>query len=231
MRTLLFMFLLIACGISSAAPPEKSASDNVNTKIQQANETPDNPFSVQIIRQTNGTQGHPLFVQIKESDEDKAAKAENEYQTTIITSVGIAVSGIFAGLGLLFNYRAMRRNNRIAVSTKLAELSKLVSNELVARVEMYGLLKRELLEAKNYSDSDSATAIQKIEGLQKSMDINLKRQAELDKETKYLEEAFQHLDGVDIGGVDARIARLYRFQKIAESGLGQAEKLKQVNGA
>ena len=147
---------------------------------------------------------------------------------TIVTIVGIAFSSIFAAIGLLLNFFAIRRSNRIAVATKLTELSKLLSDELVARVEMYGLLKRELREAQQYPNPEIAP---KIEALKNSMEINLQRQAELDAETKYLEEAFLHLDRVDIGGVNAQIARSYRFQKIAESGLGLAEKLKRVNGA
>jgi len=143
---------------------------------------------------------------------------------TIVAIVGIAFSSIFAAIGLLLNFFAILRSNRIAVSTKLAELSKLLSDELVARVEMYVLLKRELREAQEYPDPEIAAP--KIEELKKSMEVNLKRQAELDAETKYLEGAFLHLDKVDIGGVDAQIARSYRFHKIAESGGGLAEKLK-----
>lgn len=147
---------------------------------------------------------------------------------TIVAIVGVAFSSVFAAIGLLLNFFAIRRSNRIAVATKLAELSKLLSDELVARVEMYGLLKTELREAQEYPHPEIAP---KIEGLRNSMEVNLKRQAELDAETKYLEEAFLHLDKVDIGGVDAQIARSYRFHKIAESGLGFAEKLKHANSA
>lgn len=146
---------------------------------------------------------------------------------TIVAIVGIAFSSLFAAIGLLLNFFAILRSNRIAVATKLAELSKLLSDELVARVEMYGLLKMELREAQEYPDP--VIAAPKIEGLKKSMEVNLKRQAELDAETKYLEEAFLRLDNVDIGGIDAQIARSYRFHKIAESGLGLAEKLKHAN--
>jgi len=146
---------------------------------------------------------------------------------TKVTIIGITFSSLFAAIGLLLNFCAIRRSNRIAVATKLAELSKLLSDELVAREEMYVMLERELREAQRYPDPEIATP--KIEGLRKSMEINLKRQAELDVETKYLEEAFLHLDKVDIGGVDAQIARSYKFHKIAESGLGRAEKLKRAN--
>ena len=47
---------------------------------------------------------------------------------------------------------------------------------------MYGLLKRELREAQEYPDPEIVAP--KIEGLKKSMEVNLKRQTELDAETK-----------------------------------------------
>ena len=57
-------------------------------------------------------------------------------------------------------------------------------------------------------------------------DKNINRQNELDSETKYLEEAFLNLDKVDVGGLDAKIAQSYRTQRVAESTLSFAEKLK-----
>jgi len=204
MRTLLLM-LLFVCGVSSAAPSGNNPSGNCNSNIQQI----------------NGTQNNPFFVQIKETDSDKTDSAEEVKPNTIVTIVGIALSSIIATIGLVLNARAIQRSNRIAASTKLAELSKLLSDELVVRVEMYGLLKSELREAEEYPDPEIANP--KIEALKKSMEINLKRQSKLDEETKYLEEALHHLDKVDIGGIDAQIARSYRFHKIAESGLGQAK--------
>lgn len=151
---------------------------------------------------------------------------ELEFDTqTLVTIVGIAFSSILATIGLLLNFKAMRRNNRIAVSTKLAELSKLLSDELVTRVEMYGLMKKELEDAQSYPDTEIAAP--KIAKLQELIEANLKRQSELDAKTKYLEDAFLNLDKVDVGGVDAQIARSYRFQRIAESGLGLAKQLKE----
>ena len=69
-------------------------------------------------------------------------------------------SSLFAAIGLLLNFSVMRRNNRIAVSSKLTELSKLLSDELVARVEMHRLIVKELEEAKTYPDQ--AVAAQKV---------------------------------------------------------------------
>lgn len=59
MRTL-FLVLLLACGVSSAAPPENMPSSSGKHKIQQP----------------NGTQNNPFFVQRKDTDGDKAASAE-----------------------------------------------------------------------------------------------------------------------------------------------------------
>lgn len=133
-------------------------------------------------------------------------------------------SSLFAAIGLLLNFRVMRRNNRIAVSSKLTELSKLLSDELVARVEMHRLIAKELEEAKAYPDH--ATAAKKVRSLEDLLDKNIKRQNELDSETKYLEEAFLNLDKVNVGGLDAKIAQSYRTQRFAESTLTFAEKLK-----
>ncbi|MGZ8194665.1 MAG: hypothetical protein ACXWTH_03465 [Methylosarcina sp.] len=141
-----------------------------------------------------------------------------------IRTVTLVCSSLFAGIALLLNFRVARRSNRIAVSSKLTELSKLLSDELVARVEMHRLLEKELKEAKSYPDQ--AIAAEKVRSLQESLERNIKRQNELDSETDYLEKAFLNLDKVDIGGLDAKIARSYRMQRIAESTLSFAEKLK-----
>ncbi len=134
-----------------------------------------------------------------------------------IRTVTLVCSILFAGIALLLNFGVARRSNRIAVSSKLTELSKLLSDELVARVEMHSLLEKELKEAKSYPDQ--AIAAEKVRFLQESLERNIKRQNELDSETDYLEKAFLNLDKVDIGGLDAKIARSYRMQRIAESTL------------
>ena len=139
-------------------------------------------------------------------------------------TVAAVGSSLFAAIGLLLNFSVMRRNNRIAVSSKLTELSKLLSDELVARVEMHRLIVKELEEAKAYPDQ--AVAAQKVRSLEDLRDKNINRQNELDSETKYLEEAFLNLDKVDVGGLDAKIAQSYRTQRVAESTLSFSEKLK-----
>ena len=139
-------------------------------------------------------------------------------------TIAVVCSSLFAAIGLLLNFSVTRRNNRIAVSSKLSELSKLLSVELVARVEMHSLLKKELEEAKAYPDQ--AVAAEKVRSLEESLHRNIKRQNELDSETQYLEEAFLNLDKVNIGGLDAKIAQSYRTQRVAESTLSFAEKQK-----
>lgn len=148
---------------------------------------------------------------------------------TLVAIIGIALSSIFAALGLFLNFLAVRKNNRIAVSTKLAELSKLLSDELVARVRMYQMLTAELNEAQAHPNTEEAAP--KIAALKQSIEKNLARQSKLDQETEKLEKAFLELDSVDVGGVDAEIARSYRFQRVATSTLGYAEQIKQRNGA
>ncbi len=141
-----------------------------------------------------------------------------------VRTIALVGSSLFAAIGLLLNFSVTRRNNRIAVSSKLSELSKLLSDELVARVEMHSLLTNELEEAKAYPDQ--AVAAEKVRSLEESLRRNIKRQNDLDSETKYLEEAFLNLDKVDIGGLDAKIAQSYRTQRVAESTLSFSEKRK-----
>jgi len=143
---------------------------------------------------------------------------------TLVAIIGILCSSTFAAIGLTFNFLATRRSNRIAVSTKLAELSKLLSDELMERVEMLKLLEKELKETAEYAVRSIAAP--KITSLKEQIEANLKRQDEIDGETEYLEKAFLDLDKVDVGGVDAHYARLYRSQRSAAASLAFAEKLK-----
>ena len=148
---------------------------------------------------------------------------------TLVAIIGIVCSSIFAACGLILNFIVTRRSNRIATSTKLAELSKLLSDELLHRVEMLRLLQNELKEAEEYPDQ--AVAAQKVASLKQQIETNLERQGEIDQETDYVENAFLNLDKVNIAGVDAQISRLYRSQRSAAATLGLAEKLKHQRSA
>lgn len=141
-----------------------------------------------------------------------------------IRTIALVCSSLFAGFALILNFTVSRRSNRIAVSSKLTELSKLLSDELIAIVNMKRLIENELKEAKKYPNQ--SVAEKKIQSLEDSLERNMKRQDEIDHETKYLEEAFLNLDKVNIGGLDAKISRSYRMNRIAESSLILAEKLK-----
>lgn len=132
-------------------------------------------------------------------------------------AIAIAGGTISAGIALLLNFSVARRSNRIATASKLSELSKLLSDELVALVKMHSHLKNELKSAKDYPDQEAAK--EKIKSLEGLLRINLSRQNDIDAETEYLEKAFLNLDKVDIGGVDAKISRSYRMQRIAEAKL------------
>jgi hypothetical protein len=94
---------------------------------------------------------------------------------------------------------------------------------------MYQMLTAEIKEAQVHPNVEEAAP--KIAALKQSIEKNLARQSELDQETKKLEKAFLELDSVDVGGVDAEIARSYRFQRLATSTLGYAEQIKRRNGA
>jgi hypothetical protein len=146
-----------------------------------------------------------------------------------VKTLAVVCSSLFAAVGLLLNFRVTRRNNRIAVSTKLAELSRLISYDLIARVQMHRLLVKELEEAKAHPDQTIAAG--KIDSLEKSLSQSRSRQSELDAETDYLDEAFMTLDKVDVGRLDAKIAQSYRAQRLAESILDYAKEKKEKRDA
>lgn len=104
------------------------------------------------------------------------------------------------------------------------ELSKLLSDELVARVRSHQMYARELAEAKEHPESDRRTA--KIVALEGLLEKNLERQHQLDEETKALEVSFKNLGKVDPAKIDAAIAQSYRLQALAETGLDLAQRLK-----
>jgi len=143
---------------------------------------------------------------------------------SLVAIIAIISSSTFAAIGLLLNFVALRRNNRIAVSTKLAELSKLITDELIDRVNMLKLCEAELEVAEAYPDK--VVSAPKVESLKMQIEANLKRQNELDQEAEYLEKALSDLDNVDIAGVDAHFVRLYRSQQSASAYLKFAQQLK-----
>ncbi len=143
---------------------------------------------------------------------------------TKIALIGIAISALFAAGGLILNFYAVRKNNRITVSTKLAEASKLLSDELVAKCRSWQLYRKELSEAEAHPESEERT--NKIASLKKLIDDNLARQKEIDKETDELDGLFGELDRVDPGAVDKAICQSYRRQSHAKSSLDLAQRLK-----
>lgn len=145
----------------------------------------------------------------------------------IIALIGISTSSILAITGLFLNLMAVRRNNRIAVSTRLAEASKLLTDELVALCQAYQMYGNELKEAETYPESEART--KKISGLNSLIKKNLERQNHIDEETNIISGLFNKLDSVDPGEVDAMISESYRMQSIAISSLEIAREIKDKN--
>jgi len=85
---------------------------------------------------------------------------------TKIALLGLFITSVLAVIGLFLNYVAMRRSNRIAVSTKLAEASKLLSDELVAVCRATKLLGNDLKEAEKHPESEARS--NKINNLKKT---------------------------------------------------------------
>ncbi len=144
-----------------------------------------------------------------------------------IALIGIAISSLLAVVGIYLNFSAVRKNNRIIVSTKLAEGYKLLSDELIALCRSYPMYKRDLKEAEAHPESEART--KKISVLNTLIENNLKRQEEIDEHTQEIERLFSKLDKVDPGMIDAAISRSYRMQSLAKSSLELNQELKNKN--
>lgn len=138
----------------------------------------------------------------------------------------VAIVGIgMAATGLLLNAWALRRNNEITVSTKLAEASKLLSDELTAAVTFSQLCKTELREAEANSQATTETGQTKIANLKSLIENSLARQTEIDKESEQIEKMFANLNNIHPGKIDAMITRSYRLQAKAKGALQYAKDL------
>lgn len=127
---------------------------------------------------------------------------------TIIAIVGICASSVFAGVGLLFNYFALNQNNKIAISTKLSEASKLLSNELLLQVRLWKYYESESREIELMSSNTNKNP----EALSQLIAISLSRQAEIDKETEEINQMFFNSKKLDLNKIDHIISESYRLK-------------------
>ena len=127
---------------------------------------------------------------------------------TIIAIVGICASSVFAGVGLLFNYFALNQNNKIAISTKLSEASKLLSDELLLQVRLWKYYESESREIELMSSNTN----KKLEALSQLIAISLSRQAEIDKETEEINQMFFNSKKLDLNKIDHIISESYRLK-------------------
>ncbi|MEK6662378.1 MAG: hypothetical protein AABY73_00800 [Pseudomonadota bacterium] len=146
---------------------------------------------------------------------------------TAITLFGIVTGSVIAIVGLFQNAAAMKRHNRISISTKLVEASKLLNDELVSRCRSYQLYLNELAEAEKHPGSEVKT--KKIAGLQSLIEGSLARQKELDQHIAEVQGMFANLDKIDPGRLDASIALSYQHQTLATSSLDLVKEIKSNN--
>jgi chaperonin cofactor prefoldin len=144
-----------------------------------------------------------------------------------IAIIGIAISSIIAIIGLFQNAAAIRKNNRIAISTKLVEGSKLLHDELNSKCRSYQLYLSELKAAEAHPHSDAKT--KKIESLQDLIQKSIQRQEEIDGHLDEIQELFTKLDTVEPGILDSAIARSYGQQTLAASSLDLVKEIKHRN--
>lgn len=146
---------------------------------------------------------------------------------TAISLFGIATGSVIAIIGLFQNAAAMKRHNRISISTKLVDASKLLNDELVSRCRSHRLYLNELAEAEKHPDSEAKT--NKVAGLQFLIKGSLARQNELDQHIAEVQGMFANLDKIDPGKLDASIALSYQHQALAASSLGHVKEIKSSN--
>ncbi len=144
-----------------------------------------------------------------------------------IAIAGITISSVIAIIGLFQNAIAVRKSNRIAISTKLVEASKLLTDELTARCRSYQLYLVALKEADAYPESEAKT--KKIENLRQLIGKSELRQKEIDEHLDQIQKLFRELDTVEPGILDSAIARSYGQQVLAASSLDMVKELKQQN--
>ncbi len=143
------------------------------------------------------------------------------------TTIGICGS-VFAGLGLFFNYLALRQNNRIAISTKLSEASKLLSDELLLQVRLWKHYESEAREAKSRLSDVPDQANKKLTALNEMIKVSLNRQEQIDTEAEEINEMFFSSKKLDLNKIGHIISESYRLKTKA---LHQLEFVKeQKNG-
>lgn len=133
-----------------------------------------------------------------------------------IAFVGVIVSSLFAALGLILNYRALRRSNRIAVSSRLAELCNLLSDEMKALSELRLLFMRQLEQSEKHNVS-SETA-------QKNLAEVENRQSVISGQIETVTQCFDDLDGVDPAEVDAMICKAILEKGVHEHAIDYARR-------
>lgn len=129
---------------------------------------------------------------------------------TIIAIIGICASSVFAGTGLLLNYLALKQNNKIAISTKLSEASKLLSDELLLQVRLYKYYELEARETELRLSDVPDQANKKLEELNQMIAVSLDRQEQIDKKTKEINEMFFNSKKLDLSKIDHIISESYR---------------------
>lgn len=144
----------------------------------------------------------------------------------MIAIIGICASSIFAGLGLFFNYLALRQNNRIAISTKLSEASKILSDELLLQVRLWKHYESAAKEAESRLSDVPEQANKKLAAANQMKEVSLNRQKQIDEETEIINEMFFNPGKLDINKIDQIISNSYRLKTKA---LHQLEFVKELN--
>lgn len=143
---------------------------------------------------------------------------------TKIALIGLCITSIFAVIGLFLNFLALRQNNKIAVSTKLAEASKILSDELVAVCSTAKLIEKELKEAETYPDSEQK--VQKIAGLKDLLNKKLARQKEIDLQQDEISMLFKNLSKISPGQADEAISISYSARALSKSSHDLVKEIK-----
>lgn len=146
---------------------------------------------------------------------------------TRIALFGLCLTSVFAVVGLFLNFLALRQSNRLAISSKLAEASKILSDELVSVSRARQLLLSELKEAEKHPNSPDKA--RKVAALSRLINEKTNRQQEIDHDQQVISTLFRSLENVSPAQIDEIISVSYSKQAIAKSSLDLMQDVKTTN--
>jgi hypothetical protein len=109
-------------------------------------------------------------------------------------------------------HNTLSQNNRIAISTKLSEASKLLSDELMLQIRLWKHYESEGKEAESRLSDVPDKANKKLTSLKQLIKLSLSRQKQIDDETETINKMFLNSKKLDLSKIDCIISESYRLK-------------------